>query len=902
MEANDTELSPTKAKTKKLKAKVKDLRNRLKTAHAHIETLEKENRNLQNAASNLEVELRALKSQVEVHKEENADCAKLFDRSKLVGASASSRALSSHPIRLVPIVHSHHQPIAGSTDSSSSFVAGKSYQKVEEKQVQNQRPPSPSLSSSEASEGQKSKEKTRVNNRVRFRDDVVEVGRHKPPHKPRAAPSPLKIIPTPASSSDFAISDSNDHDSIPTPTYFAHADQTRSNTIIERMKEGNILEEAEITQFANFFLERDPATLAYIESQKFRISASHSNLSSPSSLNTSASFGAGGTSSRKTSEFTLSTPPSHQTPSMRYESNESPSTSTSSSNSIHSPQPQDSPRQSWIGFSGPLPSPTEIHASPFPAFTEQVFKTRLVNLTQSDITLFVYTFASPGAFLGFSISRTKMRNFGDDSRLALTWVGTAMQKDLSALAIVIAVSSANNCSDNIALQGMERGNTDESTFSPKADFSAQNSKTNIGNKCAQYYLFASTVDSSASHNDSKHENEKVWKVNLTLMNESSSALSSSPLSSVCHATLLGASVTSRIFKRQASLSDIAYYERNLKIFAKLPVHPNIASVIGVSDKRPFRVISQHWSCTLSTSLMLTCMINGGEKNSPQFASKNRDIASKNRDMGLQPFSAFKLLESYGKANSRTRTMISMSSPTKSNSRTSMSPISGGLPCFSSSDLKSRLVIAQDVLNSVSLIHSCHFVHRDLGTGSFGMVSEDFAILADYISLAEVKSALPSQLQTSSSSSSTSSSIPKLVITHRWIAPELTSALHASGTPHYTVETDIYAIGVILMDLVVGAPLSTALGAFDLATFDFVFKQWSASVFHEGELERDLEFAKEAFRAAEDAREEPIRKLVRLVSFCTHPTPSMRPTIPIISKVINSIICQLDSDPQMHSDT
>jgi hypothetical protein len=487
--------------------------------------------------------------------------------------------------------------------------------------------------------------------------------------------------------------------------------------------------------------------------------------------------------------------------------------------------------------SGPLlfyaaPDFKQIHTSPFPAFTEQVSKIRFANGSSTILSLSILTFASTQSFLGFHLSRSTLKP-GDDARLTLSLVGTASQLSHSFTVLIVIPHlsfSASRSSNQTILSSPPHPQLEQHAF---------------------YYCFGSKVQFETPKPDIS-----AWKISLTQLIENTSiSLLSTPTSSIYRANLLGASLTSRIFKRHDSLSDLTAFEKLVSLSNTL-VHPNIASVIGISDKRPFRIISQSWRCSLTASLMATCIELSRLSPSTDLLSHNGPTES---SLMSSSFSPYKLLESYGRHGIMAAEMRR-----------------GEVPMLLR--LRDRIIIAQDVLASVLALHSSKLVHRDLCTDAFGMVDESYAILVEWLSAVETCSKF----------------FPgKLAFSHQWVAPEV-SATPASMP---TTGIDIYAFGVILMDLTIGAPLSFALGSSNarLASFDTVFGAWSTSIFGGTLVEPSLSYVvikNTTGKFNEMTTNGPLEKLCSLVALCCHSQPSRRPTLAQISNILENVMFML----------
>ena len=775
METKEEEL---KAKAKDLRAKLRKTKKELKEAKTRIETLEKENYELLENSNNLEKTLSALKTE---------STTRNLTRPTSTAASRS-KAPSSHPILLLSISSTTNQPISGSMDSSSSTAL----QNDSIHLIPAARPSSPSLSSSDTSEGRSAiRQRPKPTSKVRFADTATTIT------SSAAWPAPLRHLPPlheEARSAPYPASNLGDS------TTF----NPDGGYLVARMKNGDVLDDEDLQDFAQLFFDQDASVVDFISSQQLQVVSQVRQLSSSSGRSRSPTY------------WSRSDPLARSTPSCsESDSSEPGDISSSNSSSIPSNNP-------WLGFLAPTPSDLlSIHSSPWDAFSEHSLRLCFRNISQSEVGINVHTFPSRGSFLGFTKSRSQLHP-QNESFLSLCLVGTSLQRSL-ALSIVVAIQYPA-----VFLHDSSPTRRVSHSLFPSSSPTKVDQRSILR---AQYYIFASNVEMVAPK-----RGHSAWKIALPELKETSTCILSTPFSVVKNATLLESSVSSRIFKSNPP-SDWNNCQRFIEVAKALPSHSNIISVIGVSEKRPFRIITQGWTCSLTSALMATCAPQRFSLTPPNIGEFSAaDLLFSVTDDGLMPL---------GLLNAQRNPADAMQLPS----------------------LSTRLEIALQILASISVLHEHNFVHRDLTTNSFGLVCDDYVLLVDLNSCLQSENLVPYQCSS------------------KWIAPEITLPNSFS-----TFKSDIYALGVILFDLVIGAPLSTNLVN---TTFDKVFDLWSASLFPSETVEgiSSLSIPDSTSLGLSETVEQ---RLSRLIASCCDPQPTRRPNLSVISRHLELIKAELES--------
>jgi len=756
--------STTKPITRRLRKKIEGLKQELILANLKINDLEKENLTLRTISSDLKEQLSSLAIKLE-----------LQERGSTPAIRSSSFPFSSNSLLALPQQNhdklSSSQSMAGSTDESTQNGAHNA--------VDFSVPPlSPASSSDSPSSSPNS----------------IDLG-SAPPLESSSLPFtplvPVLELETSSSSSMApfpSVSPSGARPSLPSsyPNHVnmasSHLEAERLRSLLVRLRKGEKVEEDDLVVLATQYFDSNPTVLDYLASQSSTI---------------------------------IPTDPIQ--------------TNTSSTRSNSVPMRGFVPLRlgdcNLVGFLEPF-SPSCfscLHASPFPYFSEQASKIRLLNTTSENLHVTVHTFASNGCFLGFTLSRSSLRP-NEDTRLSLSLVGTSKSEQFALAFAVLTVYSISNASPSV------RDSTPSSSASGRT----------------QYFCFGSCVQLTPPSPE-----ESAWKVRLTRLIENMSfPLLSAPTSTVYAANLLGAQLTSRMFKRHASLGDLLAFQRLVALASSLQ-HPNIASIIGVSDKRPFRIISQNWTCTLTTALAATYVTKIGRLYSRQ-ASSPRSI--KMVDDPNSPVLHF--LRKHGRES-----ILAVDPATMK-----------GVPILD--DLKSRLLIALDVLAGISALHLSGRIHRDLSTESIGLASPTYALLVELASVVE--------------SSANTSSTPVLH-THRWLSPEISSN-GAIASFSFSIATDIFAFGAILLDLIVGAPVSMALAVPQGPSFDTVFSIWIDALSKRSPIPSEPSPNHDDGETPYDNDETThFMRLSNLVHMCCFQRHGVKPSISTIEQEISAVV-------------
>jgi serine/threonine protein kinase len=228
---------------------------------------------------------------------------------------------------------------------------------------------------------------------------------------------------------------------------------------------------------------------------------------------------------------------------------------------------------------------------------------------------------------------------------------------------------------------------------------------------------------------------------------------------------------------------------------------------------------------------------------------------------------------------------------------------GGIEIPKLSKLRDRIQLAQDACSALLKMHSAGYLHRNLSSNVFGIICSDYAVMVEFLDAIEEKAA--------------AFPLPKVTPSHAlsWQAPELMSSPDA---PH-TRETDVFAFGVLLFDLVLGAPVSNLLGSSDdpktiagsnsnpntssqiatstpsgTADFFAIFDTWCATVFGGPLLDVGLThvvFRDSDTKATELIPNGPIQRLGALIALCCHHSPSKRPSPSLILASLETVLLE-----------
>lgn len=751
-------------KLTRLNSKVRKLKARLKAANHRIDDLEKENHALTENSIQLSSRLQTLQSEYDALKQPISLMAQRD------GNSSSSRSYesTSHSLTLKKLSSQALHLKTTLVNSASSFAPPNDPIHQMPKLLAPSRSPTSPYSSH-------TQERKPSLSKVSFSDRVTTIEAPKRQRKSKKRNTQLSEIIPDALSTESSGQISIQDNSLSLESYREASD------IVEKMRNYESLSELQIMAFAEMYFDKHPIILEFIANQPLNINFGSSNAAHPSAMRDRAnSEGSSSTALFRRSNLFSS-------PTLPQES-------------------EDNHLDSWIRFNMPTPrKPTELFKSPCFAFQEQSDVLRFINCSSSEIYVNINTFPCQGAFLGFSMSRSRLLP-QQDCRINLALVGNAI-KTCNALLLISLVPKSER---------------------PATSTIPSSSDTSDDPPCSQYYAFSCEVQMTKPKLELSY-----WKFSLAELKEHANEFSRTSMAIVSSATLQGAMLSCRKFISQSNVLDFGFFSRFLEIAYRLPSHPNLISVIGASDRRPYRILSPPWTCTLSVSLMATCSRGSLEAS----------------EVGGE-FPALNVLNSFSQGGELRSWLNSHDAPRDA-------------PLLA--DLHSRLVIAQDILAAVKELHAHQLIHRDLSTSSFGLCNESCAILVELSSCLEMDGkfvALPPSPQ-------------------RWNAPETSSA---GG---HTYESDIYSIGVILLDLAVGAPLSTTIAARGFATFDEVFIDWQnfldSSNYSQsnGVSETSAEFALTSGA--------PLQRLATLIRYCCSPTPSTRPSLDIISNHLNSIV-------------
>lgn len=692
---------------------------------------------------------------------------------RLDGNSSAARSYhtASHSMQLKKLSSEPLQLVSSTIDSTSSFAPPNDpIHRMPKLQA-----PTPSSPSSDRRDAKPMRSLTTA--KVTFSDSVTTIGSPKRHRKRTKKTTQLFEIIADALPNTSPDSPSLQDDALP------HFNDEDAKEVIEKMRDNEVLEDEQIMAFAEMYFDKNPLILDFILKQPLDI--------------TYGSQGAASTvPTRLRANSEGSTSHTHVAPLKRANIFASPKLSQDM---------EDGPRDPWIRFNMPTArNPTELFKSPCSAFQEQADVLRFVNRSSSEVYVNINTFPCQGAFFGFSMSRSRLLPH-QDCRINLTLVGNAL-KTCSALVLISLVQRSSKTT---------------------SVSSATSSNEPLVPTCSQYYAFSCEVEMTKPKIELNY-----WKFNLAELKEHSNEISKTPTAIISAATLQGAALSCRKFISQSNVMDFGFFSRFLEIASRLPIHPNLISVIGASDKRPYRILSPAWTCNLSASLMATCTRGSLEAS----------------EVGGE-FPALNVLNSFSHGGELRSWLNSHRSPPDA-------------PLLA--DLSSRLAIAQDIVAAVQELHAHHIIHRDLSTNSFGLVNENCAILVELNSCLEVKGKFA----------------PLASSALRWSAPELTS----SGG--HTYESDIYSIGVILLDLAVGAPLSTTIAARGFASFHEVCQDWHSFLNGSDSAHTDLET--ETSTAPSLASGTPLQRLATLINCCCSNLPSSRPSLETISNHLGSI--------------
>lgn len=769
MEAQELKRGLRRAKTRKLKAKVQSLKDELNTAKHRIQDLEQENLNLIENSENMKRELNGLKSTLHASKEPN---------SKTMGwtinpSFPSSASLASHEMRLHPLPNILGITAVDSSPTSSSFAPLNDPIHSLPKFVV----PAQRVSPLSALDPQPSKKKRRL-------------PKTKATGGPKSTTSAELAQPSVKSKEVFElIPKSLEFDLDASKEIIESMDHCERSVealeLIDLMSREQVLEDDTLYLLAELFFDQDPTILQFISSQQLP------------KVNSSLLTGSKSTPTRTRKSW--SQPNSTALQSM--------------TSSIAPTGPDGTALTPWISFAAPVPpSPLALFKTPFEAFQEQTYVLRFVNTSSSEICVNVLTFPSRGAFFGFSMSRSRLQP-QQDCRLTLTLTGTAIETSNSLLIVSITKEAQKAAPKAFSLPSGSSTPTRSPSFlldSPRA----------------QYYLLGSQVEMTKPKTETPY-----WRFNLTELKETLPIIYKTPIAIIAPATLQAASLTSRKFNSMNGLQEFANFSRFLEISSLLPLHPNIIQVVGASDKRPYRILSPSWMCSLSASLMNTC------------SQQSDDAPGSN----FQPLRIFQ----GGEARSW---LVSHHGPPET-------------PILSS--LSSRIAIAQDVVTALSVLHSRKILHRDLSSCAIGLLSEREALLVELNSCLEIEG----------------KNVPFSPAVPRWQAPETSS----SGI--HTIESDVYALGVLLFDLVVGAPLSTTFAANGLATFDELLEEWQVAI----SSKSSLSTLNETTESAEPllTMETAVQHFTSLIRCCCSLLPSNRPSLKTISKHLAIILSEVE---------
>jgi hypothetical protein len=776
-----------RAKNARLRTKVKDYRIRLSSANSLIQQLQEHNLYLQRTITEHISQITSLKIQLETQDSQKT-------------SSKRHKSFPRYSSKLLPPNLRYHEDIslyqshAGSNDSASTSASSNPAQEIKHRRSL-PRPASPSHSTASTSEHSPNTKTPSAERKVRFKLEEEQ----------------LK-----SSSEDFAASMAGSASS--GQWLSTEAERTTTERGIEfdpediemvmnKLKAGDKLSEEDLTFLFELWTEDSPELLNFIRHQTLAPSSSNRKNGATDSLNRAL---------RQNGEpngFMGSMPTASST-------TIDPSDSSSQSESrIESMEElaQDAYKDCLISFQRPTDSSTMLQAYPTScsSFELQWLKIRFENITSTPLSFRVYTFASSGSFLGFAFNKSLLHP-SDLGLLELFLVGNTQSPLSISLAILEVIP-------NIVVRNGER-----------------NSSSGVKEALpeSRYYFFGSKSEMKPN------PSVQGWKVPVDRLASEleHQPIVKTPLNVVCRAKLLGAPVTSRRFVMQDSLADMASFDHLVSLLTNpLLAHHNISSLIGVARKRPFRIISQHWSCTLSTSLRATISSRPPAKDEPSASSTHH---------GIITFNVKELWERHAKAK------IPLNDKSE-------------VPILAS--LLDRVLVAQDILAALTCLHNANFIHRDLSTNSIGMVHQHYSLMVEMGSVLDL----------------TAPKFLKFLPSTSWVAPEIKSI------DKHTKESDIYAFGVLLMDLAVGAPLSIEIGSTRSYTFDQIFQQWQASISleptHNGERSTSKISAESSVHQPPLGSSTAETLLCRLIELCCHPQPLQRPSLATISAEIDKIL-------------